>query len=75
MKKLLLVFSIIASFGIVVTASTITYSEASANAAASINTKDVDYEGERKKKDSEVVKNNSSKKAYCSKEKSTCTNK
>ena len=37
MKKLLLVFSIIASFGIVVTASTITYSETTANAAASIN--------------------------------------
>ena len=64
MKKLLLVFSIIASFGIVVTASTITYSETSANTAASINAKDVDYEKQRKKKDSEVVKNNSSKKAY-----------
>lgn len=43
MKKLLLVFSIIASFGIVVTASTITYSETTANAAASIN-KDLDKE-------------------------------
>jgi hypothetical protein len=42
MKRLLFVFSIIASFGIVVTASTITYSETTANAAASINNKNLD---------------------------------
>ena len=37
MKKLLLVFSIIATFGIVVTASTITYSESTSEASSSID--------------------------------------
>jgi|TARA_B110000438_G_C15728929_1_gene613369 hypothetical protein len=67
MKKLLLVFSIIASFGIVVTASTITYSETTANAAASINSQNGDGDQEkRKKKDSEKVENSSLIKACCS---------
>ena len=69
MKKLLLVFSIIATFGIVVTASTITYSETSSKASSSI-----DFEGEKEKK-KQAATSSCTKKACCSKKKTSCSEK
>ena len=66
MKKLLLVFSIIATFGIVVTASTITYSESTSEASSSI-----DFHDDKHKTETESTK--CSQKACCSNKKTTCT--
>ena len=66
MKKLLLVFSIIATFGIVVTASTITYSESTSEASSSI-----DFDDDKNKTETESTK--CSQKACCSNKKKTCS--